>query len=243
MAIAETSPKARRRPSGLTNFAERAITQAMTLSADIFWSFRSPYSYLATRRHRALASEYDLSLNLRPVYPLAIRQSDFFERNHPNWLRYMVLDVARLAQSLEIPIAPPRPDPIVQDLATRQISPEQPYIHRLTRLGQAAARRGKGLAFADEVSRLIWGGTEGWNQGGLLAEATARAGLDLAELDEEVAQEPDALDAEIGANQNALEAAGHWGVPTLVFDGEPFFGQDRIDLALWRMKQAGLKER
>ncbi|WP_294120790.1 DsbA family protein [Sphingomonas sp.] len=215
----------------------------MTLFADIFWSFRSPYSYLATRRYRALADEYDLSLNLRPVYPLAIRQPDFFERNHPNWLRYMVLDVARLAQSLEIKIAPPRPDPIVQDLATRQISPDQPYIYRLTRLGQAAARRGKGLVFVDEVSRLIWGGTAGWNEGELLAGATAQAGLDLAELDAEVAEEAEALDAEIAANQDALEAAGHWGVPTLVFNGEPFFGQDRIDLAVWRMKQAGMKER
>ncbi|MGH6781444.1 MAG: 2-hydroxychromene-2-carboxylate isomerase, partial [Sphingomonadaceae bacterium] len=51
------------------------------------------------------------------------------------------------------------------------------------------------------------------------------------------------LDAEIAANQVALERAGHWGVPTLVFNGEPFFGQDRIDLALWRMEAAGLRER
>ena len=34
---------------------------------------------------------------------------------------------------------------------------------------------------------------------------------------------------EIEANQASLEAAGHWGVPTMVFQGEPFFGQDRID--------------
>ena len=51
------------------------------------------------------------------------------------------------------------------------------------------------------------------------------------------------LHAEIAGNQDALEAAGHWGVPTLVFDGEPFFGQDRIDLAVWRMQQKGLVER
>ena len=38
-------------------------------------------------------------------------------------------------------------------------------------------------------------------------------------------------------------AAGHWGVPTMVFDGEPFFGQDRLDLLVWRMRQAGLQER
>lgn len=215
----------------------------MTLTADIFWSFRSPYSYLATRRYRALAERYDLEVNLRPVYPLAIRQPDFFEKNHPSWLRYTLTDVFRLAQYLDIPMAPPRPDPIVQDLATRTIAADQPYIYRITRLAQLAAREGKSLAFCDEVSRLIWGGTAGWHEGDHLEGAATRAGLDLAALDAIALAEADMLDADIAANQAALEAAGHWGVPTLVFNGEPFFGQDRIDLAVWRMEQAGLKER
>lgn len=215
----------------------------MTLSADLFWSFRSPYSYLATRRYRALSEEFDLTINLRPVYPLAVRQPDFFERNHPNWLRYTMLDMFRVAQFHGIPFGPPRPDPIVQDVMTRKIAAEQPYIFRLTRMGQAATRRGKGLAFADEVSRLIWGGAENWHEGDHLAGAAERAGLDLAELDREAAAEPEALDAEIAANQEALEAGGHWGVPTLVFNGEPFFGQDRIEMAVWRMKQNGLEAR
>lgn len=215
----------------------------MTLYADIFWSFRSPYSYLATRRYVALTQEFDLTLNLRPVYPLAIREPDFFERNHPNWLRYMMRDVFRLAQHQGTVIAPPNPDPVVQNIATRKIAEEQPYIFRLTRLGQVAARRGKSLNFCDEVSRLIWGGTAGWHDGEYLAQAAARAGLSLAELDGEAAADADALDAEIMANQAALEASGHWGVPTLVFEEEPFFGQDRIDLAIWRMEQKGLKKR
>jgi 2-hydroxychromene-2-carboxylate isomerase len=215
----------------------------MALTADVFWSFRSPYSYLAMRRYVALTHDYDLTINLRPVYPLAVRQPDFFERNHPNWLRYMFTDVVRLAQHLDIPFAPPRPDPVVQDIATRRIADEQPHIYRLTRLGQAAVRRGRALAFVDEVSRLIWGGTENWHQADHLAQAAMRAGLDLTELDVEVAAQPDALDAEIAANQAALDASGHWGVPTLVFHGEPFFGQDRIDLAVWRMKQKGLEAR
>ena len=40
---------------------------------------------------------------------------------------------------------------------------------------------------------------------------------------------------EIEANHAALEEAGHWGVPTMVFEGEPFFGQDRIDTLRWRL--------
>jgi 2-hydroxychromene-2-carboxylate isomerase len=220
-----------------------AVVVVMTLTADIFWSFRSPYSYLATRRYRALTEEYDLTINLRPVYPLAIRDPAFFERSHPNWLRYTFRDVARLAQFHGIPMGAPRPDPIVQDIATRKIATDQPYIRRLTRLGQASARRGKSLAFCDEVSRLIWGGAENWHEGEHLAGAAERARLDLAELDAETVNNAEALDAEIAANQNALEASGHWGVPTLVFDGEPFFGQDRIDMAVWRIKQKGLRAR
>lgn len=215
----------------------------MTLTADIFWSFRSPYSYLATRRYRALAAEYDLTITLRPVYPLAIREPTFFERNHPNWLRYTMIDMFRVAQFHGIPFGPPRPDPIVQDMMTRKIADDQPYIYRLTRLGQVAARRGQSLAFCDEVSRLIWGGAENWHEGDHLAGAAARAGLDMTELDAEAVKDAAALDAEIASNQVALETAGHWGVPTLVFDGEPFFGQDRIEMALWRMQQKGLQLR
>ncbi len=211
--------------------------------ADIFWSFRSPYSYLAIRRYRSLADDYDLELHLRPVYPLAIRQPDFFERNHPNWLPYLSIDVARLAEYNGLPFVRPDPDPIVQDWETRKISPDQPHIERITRLGQAAARRGKALAYADEVSRLIWGGVKGWNEGDHLAAAAERAALDAGELDKEARDDAEALDVEIAANLAALELSGHWGVPTLVFAGEPFFGQDRIDLALWRMKAAGLERR
>lgn len=214
----------------------------MTLSAELFFSFRSPYSYLAIGRYRALAEMFDVDIALRPVYPLAIRQPDFFERNHPNWLGYTMRDMFRVAQFHGIPFAPPKPDPIVQNMMTREIAQEQPYIFRLTRMGQAAARRSKGLVFADEVSRLIWGGTAGWNEGEHLAGAAVRAGLDLGELSAEAETDAEALDNEIAGNQQALEAAGHWGVPTLVFDGEPFFGQDRIEMVLWRMNQRGLAE-
>ena len=215
----------------------------MTLTADLYWSFRSPYSYLATGRYRALSENHDVDIVVRPVYPLAIRQPDFFEKNHPNWIGYTLRDMMRVAQFHGIPFGPPRPDPIVQNVMTREIAAEQPHIFRLTRLGQAAARRGKSLAFCHEAGMLIWGGQEGWNEGEHLAGAATRAGLDFAELEAEAVHDAEALDAEIHANQAALETAGHWGVPTLVFDDEPFFGQDRIEMAKWRMEQKGLKGR
>lgn len=215
----------------------------MSLTADLYFSFRSPYSYLAIGRYRAITEAFDLEIALRPVYPLAVRQPDFFERNHPNWLGYTMRDMMRVAQFHGIPFGPPRPDPIIQNVMTREIAAEQPHIRRITRLGQAAARQGKGLAFAHEAARLIWGGAEGWNEGDHLAGAASRAGLDFAELDAEIISDAEVLDVEIAANQAALEAAGHWGVPTLVFEGEPFFGQDRIDMVRWRMEQKGLMAR
>lgn len=215
----------------------------MTLHAELYFSFRSPYSYLAIGRYRALADIFDVDIALRLVYPLAIREPDFFERNHPNWLSYTLRDMIRVAKFHGIPLIPPKPDPIVQDMMTREIAEEQPHIYRLTRLGQAAARRGQGLAFADEVSRLIWGGTAGWNEGEHLAGAATRADLELSELVTEAETDPDTLDAEVTANQQALEDNGHWGVPTLVFDGEPFFGQDRIEMVLACMNEKGLAER
>ena len=216
----------------------------MTLKADLFFSFRSPYSYLAVGRYRAMVEEFDLDIALRTVWPIAIRDPDILFTGNPAAPRYILMDSYRTAQHLGIPFRWPRPDPVVQDMATREIAKDQPLIRRVCRLGQAATRRGKGLAFADEVSRVIFSGeVDNWHEGDHLANAAKRAGLDLAELDAEAVSDADAIDAEIAENQAALEAAGHWGVPTLVLDGEPFFGQDRIDMAQWRMEQKGLTKR
>jgi 2-hydroxychromene-2-carboxylate isomerase len=216
----------------------------MTLAIDLYWSFRSPYSYLATPRLVELARDFDLDVRVRPVLPIAVRDPEFFQRSNPLWIGYLLRDVGRIAQYNGMTIGAPTPDPIVQDMATRRIAAEQPHAHRLTRLGVLAAERGRGLPFLDEVSRLIWDGTvKGWNEGSHLADASARAGLDLAELEAEAAAQTARLDAAIAENQRALEAAGHWGVPTMVFEGEPFFGQDRVELLVWRLRQHGLAAR
>jgi 2-hydroxychromene-2-carboxylate isomerase len=214
-----------------------------TLSIDVFWSFRSPYSYLATGRLLDLHARYALDIHVRPVLPIAVRTPEFFKRVNPLFPRYLVRDVLRLGEFQQIPIRWPRPDPVVMN-PDGSYPLEQPHIHRLTRLGVAAAERGRGLPFLDEVSKIIWNGSlDGWNEGAHLSEATRRAGLDLAELDEQIEKNPQHFIDSIDSNQEALEAAGHWGVPTMVFEGEPFFGQDRLDLLLWRLESAGLEER
>ncbi len=216
----------------------------MTLSIDLFWSFRSPYSYLATPRLCDMAATYDLDVRVRPVDPLAVRSGAFFAQVNPLWIGYLVRDTVRLAEMLGLPYRWPRPDPVVVDMQTRAATPGQPYIHRLTRLGCAAAEIGRGLPFLKEVSHTIWYGTvDGWDKGSHLADAAARAGVDLAARDNAIAADPDKYESMILANQQAHQAAGHWGVPTMAFEGEPFFGQDRLDVLLWRLKQKGLEPR
>jgi 2-hydroxychromene-2-carboxylate isomerase len=216
----------------------------MTLSYDLFWSFRSPYSYLLTKRLVALERDFDVCCNVRVVYPLAVRTPEFFDKNDPLWLPYLIRDVFRSAEFLGLPLKWPTPDPVVMDFTTRTYPKEQPYIYRLSQLGQCAAEQGRGLAFLDEVSSLIWGGTAtGWNEGDHLAKAALRSGLDLAEMDSAVAADPDHFDTVIKANQDDQRSGGHYGVPMMVFNDEPFFGQDRFDQMVWRMKAKGLARR
>lgn len=215
----------------------------MTLEYDLFWSFRSPYSYLVTPRLLELEREYDVKANVRPVYPIAVRIPGFFKQVNPLWPPYLVRDCSRIAEMLGIPFVWPSPDPIVMDMGTGEVPKEQPYIERLVRLGVAAARAGKGLPFLAEVSGVIFGGVRDWHLGNHLAGAANRAGLDLAKLDSEIERDPNRYEAAIVENESAQKRAGHWGVPLMVFNGEPFFGQDRFDALRWRMERNGLTRR
>jgi len=213
----------------------------MPHSIDVYWSFRSPYSYLATPDLIRLREDFDVEVKLRPVLPIAVRTKETLFTGDQRRVKYIVLDAFRRAELLGMKFARPIPDPIVQDMETFEVSDDQPYIYRLTSLGIEAEKRGKGVDLAFHVSHLIWGGEPNWNEGDKLATAVAQAGLDLAELDAAIAASDPMPDIE--ANQDALEADGGWGVPTMVFNGEPFFGQDRIDALRWRLEKSGVPKR
>ena len=218
----------------------------MTLHYDLYWSFRSPYSYFVTPRLLELGRDYDVICHVRPVYPLAIRKPEFFANRDALWPGYFRLDTIRAAEFAGLSYSWPMPDPVQSNPETKQYLPlaEQPYIQRLTRLGAAAAERGDALPFLRQISHLIWSGeVSGWDQGTHLAEAAKRAGFDLAELDAAIEAAPETYEAVIEKNQIAQREAGHWGVPLMVFDGEPFFGQDRFLELKWRLGQKGLQKR
>ena len=210
-------------------------------TVDVYWSFRSPYSYLATPDMLSIQDEYEVSVNLRVVMPIAIRDPDIlFTEAGKLRVKYIQLDWARRAEFLGLPNKWPSPDPIVQDMETLKISDEQPYIFRLSYLGVEAQRQGKGIEFAKEVASVIFSGTENWHEGDHIKDATRRAGLDLENMEEKIGSGADHA-KEIEANQQSLESVGQWGVPTFVFQGEPFFGQDRADTLRWRLDNQGLK--
>ncbi len=211
---------------------------------DVYYSFRSPYSYLATYRLQELAARYEVEVDIRVVLPIAVRNPEFFDRVNPLWPPYLMRDTKRLGEFLGVPFRWPRPDPVVTDRETGRFPAEQPYIWRISRLGVAAQERGAGLAFTCAAAQMMWGGTvDGWHEGDHLARAAESCGLDFDELEAAIAADPERHDAVIDANQEALQSAGHWGVPTFVFLGEPFFGQDRIDLLEWRLRNEGVGTR
>ena len=216
----------------------------MTLRIDVYWSMRSSFCYLALDRLLAIRAQYDVDINLRVVYPVAVRNPEFFKTASPHYRSYHLRDSNRVAEYLEIPYRRPIPDPILQDMETNEIAEEQPYIHQLTRLAAAAAEAGKGLEFQDQVMRLLWDGrTNNWNEGNHLSTAISRAGLNPEALKRAVELDPERYDTAIEDNQTAQAAAGHSGVPLFEFLGEPFFGQDRLDILMWRMRQSGLSYR
>jgi 2-hydroxychromene-2-carboxylate isomerase len=226
------------------------MTDKPMLSDDIeqihfYWSFRSHYCYLGLDRILALEQDFTVQIRLRPVYPIAIRNPEFFSQQprDPKRWQYIVRDAERIADSLALPFAWPDPDPVQMNMQTMEIAAEQPYIFRLTGLAMAAERRRRGLEFTTEMARMIWGGTRDWDRDDHLHAAANRAGLDLDELERDFRENKSQYDEAVKANERALGEAGHWGVPTVVFRGEPFFGQDRIDLCRWRMKQQGLQEK
>ena len=62
-------------------------------AVDVFWSFRSPYSYLATPGMLEVAKNYNVEVNLRVVLPVAVRTPEtLFSPQNAHRTRYIQLD-------------------------------------------------------------------------------------------------------------------------------------------------------
>ena len=207
----------------------------MTQKIEVYYSLQSDYCYFLLDRLTALARQ-GVEVDIRPILGAVLRLPDRYKDRDMLEQIYFDTDTGRTAAYLGLPYAYPDPSPITFETASVwRAAPEQLRNEYLNRLFVGASNKGQGLAFLDHVARMLWdGSTPGWDQGDHLARAMDAAGLDMAEV---LAQTPwEAAKPVLENNAQAILAAGHWGVPLMVYKGEPFYGQDRFDQLIWRMQ-------
>jgi 2-hydroxychromene-2-carboxylate isomerase len=177
---------------------------------DFFFSFRSPYSYLAAPRAFALGDRYDVDVVFHGVIPMAMRGQAVPAAKRLHTLR----DVKREARRLGLPFG-------------RIHDPIGPGAMRCLLIAEHAADRGLVREFVLAASRAIWAEAVDVAGDRGLRRVCETIGLDWREC---LAALGDArLRERVDANTRAVDELGHWGVPLLVVDGEVFWGQDRIE--------------
>jgi 2-hydroxychromene-2-carboxylate isomerase len=189
---------------------------------DFFFSFRSPYSYLAAPRAFALSGGFDVEVAFRGVMPMAMRGQAVPRAKSLHTLR----DVAREADRLGMPFGRIH-DPI-GDGAVRCLL-----------VGEHAVDAGREREFVLAASRAIWGEAVDVARDDGLRAVCERAGLAWGDC--AAALEDPALRARVEKNTEELAALDHWGVPVITFVTERFWGQDRIEDLETALRAAGLE--
>jgi 2-hydroxychromene-2-carboxylate isomerase len=177
---------------------------------DFFFSFRSPYSYLAAPRAFALGDRPGVEVVYRGVIPMAMRGQAVPQAKRVHTLR----DVKREAVRLGLPFGRIH-DPIGEGAM------------RCLLVAQHAVDVGRERAFVLAASRAIWAEAVDVAGDRGLRAVSERAGLDWDGCRAALADP--AMRARVEADTAALAALDHWGVPVFVVEGELFWGQDRIE--------------
>lgn len=185
---------------------------------ELFFSVRSPYSYLGLHLASELADKTGIRLKLKPVLPMMMRGM----KVPPAKARYILLDTAREARAEKIPFG-------------RIVDPLGEATERAMAIGFSLAESGDDLAFFKAFTKGVWSeGIDGTSGDGL-AEIMEKAGLGRARL-------RDAFDdaswrpmAE--KNRQMLLMSGAWGVPTFRVGTETLWGQDRLWAVVDTLKQ------
>jgi 2-hydroxychromene-2-carboxylate isomerase len=186
----------------------------------LFYSFRSPYSYLGGPRIFALPEKYTIDLEWHGVPPMVQRGVPL----SPAKALYILKDAQRVARRLGMPFHFPNPDPL-------------DYSRGLLRGAECAKERGRLAPWVLGISRAIWGEQRDISDPAVVREITESVGLEAAPVQAAI-EGNEGYDARIASNVDLLEEVGHWGVPTMEVDGELFWGQDRIlDLEAYLAEQ------
>jgi len=186
---------------------------------DLYFSFRSPYSYLALERMAGIARARGATLRIKPVLPMVTRGYSV-----PLAKRlYIVRDAAREARALSIPFG-------------RICDPLGVGVERCMAVFVHAEELGRGLDFAASAARGIWSEALDVARDGDLRHVVRRAGLDWSAARACLADEGWRDRAE--RNRHELRALGLWGVPSFRVGDWACWGQDRLGRVDERLAQA-----
>lgn len=196
---------------------------ALPMDLEFYFSFRSPYSYLAAIRIVELVDRLGLRLVLRPVMPMVTRGIPVPSRK----LHYIIKDVARVARHRNVAFGPIR-DPLGSG------------VERCLAVAHLAKGRSAEREFMLAAMRAIWCEAADLTRNSVLQRVAATAGLTAADV--ERATGSASWRAQVEANAASLAVLGLWGVPGLCLrgpDDKPVavaWGQDR----LWAIERAAL---
>ena len=187
-----------------------------------------------------LRDKHGVDVNFKQVYPLAIREPEFFKGK--NFFSYFLLkriDYLLQARKLDMVFRNPNPDPIKQNMLTGKISDDQSRIFKLCHYCQAI-EKDRQLDFAVEVSSKIWSGLKNWNSDESISQSSSNIGLNQSDIEKKCIENEQSLIDEIKQNQKEQLEAGHHGVPLTVYKEKYFFGQDRFEHLLMELVKDGL---
>jgi 2-hydroxychromene-2-carboxylate isomerase len=181
-----------------------------------YFDYVSPYAYLASTRVREVAARHGRRVAAIPVLFAAMLDASGARgpAEIPAKRHYMHRDLERLARELGATIEPPATHPFNPLVALRATGcvPDAEARWRLV----------------DAVYRAAWQRGERVEQPETVARAAAEAGLDGAALLERAASAE--AKAALREATDAAIAAGAFGVPTMIADGELFWGVDSLPL-------------
>ena len=187
-------------------------------SIDFYWEPGSPYTYLAATQIGALARETGTTVHWKAFLLGKVFQARkmTLPAAIPAKASYMFKDLARWSALYDVPFSMPKVFPVNSMLASRA--------------GTAAAQQGQGEAAALALLGAYWGRGEDISQPEMVHAALDAAGLDGAAL--MAATQTDAVKDVVRSNTEAAMDLGIFGAPTMVYQGELFWGNDRLDEAI-----------
>jgi len=188
----------------------------------------SPWAYLGHDRFAALLRETGTQVRVRPVdYGVIFPASGGLPlpKRAPQRQAYRLVELARWSAFLGVPMhVQPKHFPVDATRASRLITAAE------CDLGDAAA-----LDLAGRLGRAVWAEQRDIADPATLAAILAEAGLPAALL---TRADSDEIGERYARHTQEALAAGVFGAPTYVVDGELFWGQDRLDFVARKLRAA-----